>query len=52
MQQYSKTCLQTSDVKTKRACHRRFKAKSDVNSMNNIQAPGTFFDQCLLPNLF
>lgn len=48
MQQYS-------DVNDSKACHRRFNAKSNVHSMNNIRAPEAFLfffvDQCLLPNL-
>lgn len=42
MQQYSKTPSPTSDVKTPKACQRRFNAKSNVHSLSDIRTPETF----------
>lgn len=41
MQQYSKNLSPTFRCQDSKACHRRFNAKSNVHSMNSIQAPET-----------
>lgn len=41
MQQYSKALSPTFRCQDSKACHRRFNAKCNVHSMNNIRAPET-----------